>query len=61
MELREKLSNKKFYNNKSEKFSLRISPEATFYWKLFKIGLRRGKVYKFEGPPLPRPDRLYLG
>ena len=45
MKLQEELPNKcfQFYNNKSGNFCLTVPPEASFYCKLLRIGIRSAK------------------
>ena len=69
----EELSNKNstFIAVKRDYFGLRVSPEAPFYWKLFKIGIRSAKdirkdvlIFQVKGsapaPPTPPVFRVVL-
>ena len=69
MLLREKLSTKiaAFYYNISETFVLEFLPKTHFIENCWKLAYEEPRTwekkfsfFKFEGPTLPRPNRLYL-
>ena len=70
MELWEELSNKSFhfYRSKKGKILFESSSRSYIFWKMLKISIQSAKdikkmspFLKFECPPQPRPQRLYLG